>query len=256
VVVDEDGNSKPSTGITNSRTTETAQKWLAYPKTLRLSTRVKSRPSAIVDGGSQQAPPPRDTYYNRSSRSSPLPTFVFSLKDGIDYVAERFVNEAVLPLFRRLHSERQNWNLTLINICVTNMVPTGNDDGRIGGGRDISRMFKTQDAKLKEFTVYDNDDLPALPAFTAKPSSSNDNSTTTVVAVGIQGPTETAKSVIVTDDATHGHPMEDGEADDMVAVWDDDDDDGGESRRCPECGQRIPEFAMSAHLRFHALGGA
>ncbi|KAK8107659.1 uncharacterized protein PG998_009672 [Apiospora kogelbergensis] len=252
VVADGDGNSQPLIGETTSRTTEMAQKWLAYPKTLRLSTRVKSKPSVVVGSKNQQAPPPRDTYYNRSSRSSPLPTFVFGLKDGIDYIAERLVNEAVLPLFRRLHNERQNWNLTLVNICVTNMVPTGNEDGSIGGGRDISKMFRTQDAKLKEFTAYNNDDLPDPPVLPAKPRPSSDNITTAAAEV-TQVPTESTQSVLVTDDADHDHPAE-GDTGGMVMVWDEDSDDGGESRRCPECGQRIPEFAMSAHIRFHTLG--
>ncbi|KAK8039108.1 impB/mucB/samB family protein [Apiospora rasikravindrae] len=244
VVAEEDDNSYPLTGET------AAQKWLAYPKTLRLSTRVKSRPS-VMDG-SQQAPP-RDNYYNRSSRSSPLPTFVFSLKDGIDYVAERLVNEAILPLFRRLHNERHNWNLALVNICVTNMVPTGNEDGSVGGGRDISKMFKTQGAKLKEFTVYSND--PPAPVATAKPNSLRglSNSSENSAAVASQGPTGDAR-VVANDHDDHDQQMEDIEAEGTAMAWDDDDDDDGECRRCPECGQRIPEFAMSAHRRFHALG--
>ncbi|KAK8025745.1 hypothetical protein PG990_003568 [Apiospora arundinis] len=247
VVADGDSDKQPSTGTAGFTMTGATQRWLAYPKTLRLSTRVKSRPSA-VDGGSQQAPPPRDTYFNRSSRSSPLPSFVFSLKDGIDSIADRLVNEAILPLFRRLHSERQNWNLALINICVTNMVPTGNEDGSIGGGRDISKMFKTQDAKLKEFTVYSSD-LPTPPDFTAKRSSSSENNP----AVVSQGPTAPVE-MLATKVAGHDYSMEEVEAEGIVTAWDDDDDDEGESRRCPECGQRIPEFAMSAHLRFHTLG--
>ncbi|KAK8094424.1 hypothetical protein PG997_001109 [Apiospora hydei] len=253
VVADDDDNSHPLTGVSAAVPgTGTPQKWLAYPKTIRLSTRVKSRPS--VTDASQQAAPPRDNYYNRSSRNSPLPTFVFSLKDGIDYVAERLVHEAILPLFRRLHSERQNWNLALVNICVTNMVPTGNEDGSIGGGRDISKMFKTQDAKLKEFTVYSND--PPAPVATVKPNSSREpkNPSENGAAEAAQGPSGAAES-IANDNNSHDQQMEDIETEGTVMAWDDDDDDeDGECRRCPECGQRTPEFAMSAHRRFHALG--
>lgn len=245
LVVADDDSTRPSAGETG-----TPQKWLAYPKTLRLSTRVKARPG--VTDGSQQAPP-RDNYYNRSSRSSPLPTFVFGLKDGIEYAAERLVDESILPLFRRLHSERQNWNLALINICVTNMVATGNEDGSIGGGRDISKMFKTQYAKLKEFTVYSNN-LPA-PVTVAKQSPSRElgGLSDNIAAVVPPGSTGAAE-VLAKDNADDDYPMEEGEAEGMVMTWDNDDDDEVDGRRCPECGQRIPEFAMSAHLRFHALG--
>ncbi|KAK7977659.1 hypothetical protein PG988_005149 [Apiospora saccharicola] len=253
LVVADDDRTGSSVSDTTTSGTGASQKWLAYPKTLCLSTRVKSRPG--VTDGSQQAPP-RDNYYNRSSRSSPLPTFVFSLKDDIDYVAERLVNESILPLFRRLHSERQNWNLALINICVTNMVATGNQDGSIGDGRDISKMFKTQDAKLKEFTVYSCDDQRSrVPSTKLSLSSELSNSCENSTAVVPQGPTVVAEGV-VNDNTDQYSPMEEGDAGDMVVAWDDgdDDDDEGDGRICPECSQRIPEFAMGAHRRFHLLG--
>ncbi|KAK7921026.1 hypothetical protein PG985_009048 [Apiospora marii] len=258
LVVADDDSTRPSAGesTTSGPGAPHSQKWLAYPKTLRLSTRVKARPG--VTDGSQQVPP-RDNYYSRSSRSSPLPTFVFSLKDGIEHVAERLVNESILPLFRRLHSERQNWNLALINICVTNMVATGNEDGSIGGGRDISKMFKTQDAKLKEFTVYSVDNEQARVSSKQNLLSELINSCENSTVMAPQGQTGIVEGV-ANDKADHDCPMEEGEAEGMVVAWDeedenDDDDDEGDGRICPECGQRIPEFAVKAHRRFHALGG-
>jgi DNA polymerase iota len=204
------------------------QKWLAHPKTLRLSTRVKSKPGP----SGQQT---RESF-NRSSRSHPLPNFVFNLKDGIEHTVERLVAEAVLPLFRRLHTERQNWNLALINICVTNMVLAGNEEGT-GGGRDISVMFRTQDAKLKQWTAYadddvdddDGDELPTEPHVNA-----NSN--------GV------AREQLTGDTASQ-------ESNDMeMAVWGESEDEEQDSQKCPDCGHAIPAFAMAAHKRFHALG--
>lgn len=190
------------------------QKWLAHPKTLRLSTRVKSK---LGPAGQQT----RESF-NRSSRSQPLPNFVFSLKDGIEYTVERLVAEAVLPLFRRLHTERQSWNLALINICVTNMVLAGNEEGT-GGGRDISVMFKTQDAKLREWTAY------------AKEEEDDDDKNGRL-------PTEQP-----TEDTSEESDME-------MAAWGENEDEEQDSQKCSDCGHAIPGFALAAHKRFHALG--
>ncbi|KAI1878841.1 hypothetical protein JX265_003018 [Neoarthrinium moseri] len=191
-----------------------SRKWLAHPKTLRLSTRTRSKL-----GTESQS---RENF-SRSSRSQPLPTFVFSLKEGPEMIAERLVNDAILPLFRRLHNERQGWNLALINICVTNMVLTGNEDG-IGGGRDISVMFRTQDAKLKEFTVYDNS--PQANPYVADASG---------LECMKQSPQEQSKQ----------------DSDIESVGWEEED---GYTHVCPLCGNTIPQFALPAHERFHALG--
>lgn len=120
---------------------ETTQRWIARPKTLRLSI------NAPLTGGEDEG------YFSRISRSAPLPSFVFGLKDSVDQLADRLVAEAVLPLLRKFQDGRgNNWGVVLLNICVANMVLTGSDDGT-GQGRDISVMFKTQDEVLKPFRV-------------------------------------------------------------------------------------------------------
>lgn len=197
-----------------------APRWLAYPKTLRLVTRVKARPGAAADG----QPAPRESFSHRSSRSAPLPRFVFSRQDGAEPLAERLVQEAVVPLFRRLHGERQGWNLALLNLGVTNMVPTGSEDGSAAGGRrDIAAMFRTQDAKLKEFTAYNEPTAPTADATTVLTTQANEPSDEHVA-----WRTETS-------------------------AWQDDEEHDS-SPRCPICGQPIPIFALDAHQRFHALG--
>lgn len=117
-----------------------AQKWIAKPKTLRLSVRSYTPQGTL-------------NYNSRVSRSGPLPNFIFSLVDEIDYIAERLVTEALLPLLRRLQPDRgHRWNLQMLNICVANMV-VGAADDKTGAGRDISAMFKHQDEALRPWRV-------------------------------------------------------------------------------------------------------
>ncbi|KAF5018443.1 hypothetical protein F66182_9572 [Fusarium sp. NRRL 66182] len=134
-----------------------SQKWIARPKTLRLSL----RSWAYLHSAQGQN-------YGRVSRSGPLPSFVFDLKYDIDHIAERLVSEALLPLLRRLSPEKgQRWNLQMLNICVANMV-LGAADDKTGAGRDIYVMFQRQDEALKPFQVTEEPDVvqneePAQP---------------------------------------------------------------------------------------------
>ncbi|KAF4987597.1 hypothetical protein FGRMN_10279 [Fusarium graminum] len=121
-----------------------AQKWVARPKTLRLSVRTW----AYLHSTQGQN-------YGRVSRSGPLPNYIFGLEDDIEHIAERLVSGALLPLLRRLSPEKgQRWNLQMLNICVANMV-LGAADDKAGAGRDISAMFKRQDEILKPFQVIE-----------------------------------------------------------------------------------------------------
>lgn len=117
-------------------------KWLARPKTLRLS--IRSWPqSGSLYGQS----------FSRTSRSGALPTFVFDYSVDIKAIAERLVSEALLPLLRRLQSDvGQKWNLQLINICVANMVP-GAGESRAGVGRDIANMLRKQEEVLAPWRI-------------------------------------------------------------------------------------------------------
>lgn len=120
---------------------EAAQRWIARPRTLRLSI------NAPLTAG------PDEGYFSRVSRSAPLPAFVFSLDSGIEQLADRLVTETVLPLLRKFQGGRGGkWGVVLLNVCVANMVLAGSDDGA-GVGRDISVMFRTQDEVLRPFRV-------------------------------------------------------------------------------------------------------
>lgn len=118
------------------------KKWLARPRTLRLSIR------SWHQMHSQN--------YNRFSRSGTLPPFVFDLNMDIEHIAERLVVEALLPLLQRLQSEKgPRWNLQLINICVANMV-AGAGEEKSAVGRDIASMFKNQDEALRPWKIVDS----------------------------------------------------------------------------------------------------
>lgn len=181
-----------------------AQKWIARPKTLRLSL----RSWAYLQSARGQA-------YGRVSRSGPLPSYVFDFKDGIEHIAERLVSDALLPLLRRLSSEKgQRWNLQMLNICVANMV-VGAADDKTGVGRDISVMFKRQDEVLKPFQVKE-------------------------------------EQAVAQDDETR-YPVSEGEHEDGEDG--DDDWDMEDNISCPLCGNSIPLFAILAHQRYHEMEG-
>lgn len=118
-------------------------RWLAHPRTLRLSTRPKSPPA--MSGA-------RAHGFNRTSRSAPLPQYIFSLEESIDSLGERLVHEVVIPMFRKLHPERSGWSLSLLNVAVTNMVESAGEQ-KWSSGRDIKQMFQQQETVLKDWKV-------------------------------------------------------------------------------------------------------
>lgn len=135
------------------RSPNSSTRWLAHPRTLRLSTRPRAPPGA------------RAYSINRASRSAPLPQYVFNLGESVDAIGERLVQDLVIPMFRKLHPGASGWNLSLLNIAVTNMVESAGEQKR-SSGRDIKGMFQRQETVLKEWRVPDpgpgqiNSELP------------------------------------------------------------------------------------------------
>ncbi|KJZ80416.1 hypothetical protein HIM_00266 [Hirsutella minnesotensis 3608] len=130
--------------------TEGAQRWIARPKTLRLSVRSWPNRQASSEGRGDEG---QERSFSRLSRSCPLPSFVFDLAADVEDIAQKLVAEALLPLLRRTRSdEGQRWNLQLINVCAANMV-VGATEGKRGAGRDIGIMFKKQDEVLQPWRV-------------------------------------------------------------------------------------------------------
>ncbi|KAJ4153130.1 hypothetical protein LMH87_009634 [Akanthomyces muscarius] len=181
-----------------------AQRWMARPRTLRLS--IRSWPKA----GSGQ-----ERSFSRTSRSAPLPSFIFDLVAGTEEISERLVSEALLPLLRRLGAEKGGsaWNLQLVNICVANMAAGAAED-KHGAGRDIANMFKRQDEVLRPWRVTGQADEE-----------------------GVQ-------------DEQDSMPELDDEFDGLDAdgSW-----SGATGDQCSICGLPIPTFAASAHFRYHEM---
>ncbi|KAK6002143.1 hypothetical protein QM012_001781 [Aureobasidium pullulans] len=186
-------------------------RWLAHPKTIRLSTR--PRLPLNPDGT-------RARSFKRISHSAPLPNYVLSLANPIDVIGEKLVHDTLIGMFRKLHPEKAGWNLSLVNLAVTNMAEAGGES-RTANGQDIGSMFKRQETVHKEFTAYADEQI--LPqAESARKSSLEESS----------------------------FPLNSNfDVDDNSWI----EEENEEDERCGICGMSVPLFAMPAHLRFHEV---
>ncbi|KAG9185541.1 DNA polymerase iota [Alternaria panax] len=142
--IDDDDGGSGREQATSKRQEESKKRWLAHPKTLRLSTR--PRPPRNADAS-------RNRSFARISKSANMPGFVFDLNPAttLDTIADKLLDAALLPLFRKLHPEKRGWNLSLVNVAATNMVDAASEKG--GAGRDIGKMFRKQNKVLRQWRV-------------------------------------------------------------------------------------------------------
>lgn len=152
-------------------------------------------------------------------------------------------------MFRKLHPYPSGWNLSLVNIGVTNMVEAASETGK-GGGRDISRMFERQEEVLKEWKVEDRDvpPDPVLPEEESHPEAINDDKFQTDPSAGKE-----VWPVVVAGSEDTIAPTQN-TVDDM-GVWEEDEEDDDDREQCGTCGAIMPGFAMAAHERFHVFEG-
>ncbi|KAK0651295.1 hypothetical protein B0T16DRAFT_323230 [Cercophora newfieldiana] len=122
----------------NPSSSSSSRRWIACPRTIRLTTRPYTAPA---DG--------KPYNWARASRSTELPSFVFSQSMTSEQIVGRLVVETLMPLFQKLNPAPKGWNTGLINVCVANMA--GPATGQGGGVRDIGVMFRRQDDLLREF---------------------------------------------------------------------------------------------------------
>ncbi|KAI9770791.1 MAG: hypothetical protein M1840_003041 [Geoglossum simile] len=196
----------------------TKKRWIAHPRTIRLTTRPR-HPSA-TDGARRPT--------TRISRSSPMPPFLLSLAHPPTQLASKLATETLLPLFRKLHPEKSGWDLSLINVAAVNMAEEG--------GQDIGRMFRRQEGGLSGWKVEDRDIPPSPPGPLPNP-----HERTAVESLHI--------------DQRHGSedriPLTQESNEDACDPDTDEQSTFQNSDQCNVCGAQMPDFAMPAHERFH-----
>lgn len=143
---------------------ETKVRWLARPRTLRLST--LPRPAPGTDNAQMRG-------YSRISNSAPLPQYVFNLDESVDSLGERLVRESATPMFRKLHRERSGWDLRVLNLAVTNMAEVAGD-GKHNSGRDIGKMFQQRKTQHGHIPQETDQNLTIAPAASWEESDEED----------------------------------------------------------------------------------
>lgn len=219
----------------NTRTNG-SRRWIAHPKTLRLSTR--PRPPRNPDGTCSRN-------FTRISKSSSMPSFVLSTSQDITFLAEKLVEETLLPLFRKLHPEKSGWNLSLVNLCATNMSMTASE-GKAGAGRDIGRMLRRQEDTLKDRKIADVDVAPSDDEVNNRQIEQDD-----VCQIQRENSSHYPPDHV-------GFVSEEAFASTQESfigdeAWDSEGEGNDLGDRCPICGATMPSFAMIAHERFHSL---
>ncbi|WEW60801.1 DNA polymerase [Emydomyces testavorans] len=219
---------------------EEKRRWLAHPRTLRLSTRSRLLP--LPDGSHQ-------VNANRVSRSCPVPQFIFSFNKNVETLAARLVDNTIIPLFRRLHPDKSGYKLSLINIAVTNMIQcAGPEQNSVG--QDIGKMFRDRD----------NGTMRSLCPVSAHASTKTSNARPNIVNTEPVTPQHWSW-----DQNEHHSPKDviDAEAkivsdDDEIHQWASDDDAGSSNSatpcdECKMCGAHVPRFAAQAHAIYHSV---
>lgn len=201
-----------------------SRRWIGHPRTIRLTTR--PRPPLNPDGSRSRA-------FNRISRSCDMPSMVFNFDHSVENLAERLVQETLVPLFRKLHPARSGWNLSLVNICAAAISPVA-DDVKDSAGRDISTMFRKQaDTVTQRYSAPAND-FPPENLLRESPSPGDEE-----LFKGEENDNDQESESQYYQDSSQDRNFDDGIT------------EGG--YRCRICGTLVPQFAMDAHERFHAL---
>ena len=229
-----------ASGEYKSRRAPPIRQWQAYPRTLRLTTR--PRPPLNPDGT-------RSRTFNRISRSCDMPSFILNLSNSVEELSERLVQEALIPLFHKVHPEKPGFNLSLLNLCATNMAPTA-ASAKDGAGRDISKMFKMQEHARREWRADDNAHDSAMATGLEASKSRNENAFDSMDAE-----LDASTRCVVEVDRDNVSESTLGDCRQNEDIWQSDDEILEFDRLCTTCGLSVPQFATAAHDRFHNLPG-
>ena len=263
-LVEDASSSPPQLGeVASHAANTTTHRWIARPTTLRLTT----RPRAPIQANGQ-----RVRTFQRISRSMPLPSFVLSLTDAIDVLADRLVNESLLPLFRKLHPQRGGWDLSLVNVAVTGMSDRG-DEGRdigsmMGGGIVRNGESVAGNTDMRQEGIEDDPTVFDKATGTAYQNAAAGQHHDDVVSRELAGK---SSSIHATEQASRStdSPV----AYTSTSIYESLDDDvpweSTDSERddipnssapeqntyiCEYCREGVPTFAKEAHVRWHLAG--
>lgn len=212
---------------------ETSRRWIAYPQTLRLTTR--PRPPLDPDGT-------RSRTFNRISRSCSMPSMVFDLTNNVDDLAKKLVTETLVHLFCKLHPKRSSWNLSLVNVCATNISLVA-DSTKDGAGRDIKKMFLKQEDILKEWKVEDLDIAPSDSDTKIQQADHASAADDTITAMPCNDYCYGSEDFRISTQESH----------DENDAWNSEEDALDVGYACKICGAVMPPFATVAHERFHTM---
>jgi len=201
---------------------KTKSRWMAYPKTIRLSTRDRY----TVKFGA------------RISKSAAMPNIAFSLTTKPEDISDKLVKETLAPLFRRMHTGR--YDLALINVAAVNM-----SDGEIGtSAGHIGEMFKRYNE------VFPDGDWEKRRMTTTTTKEDLDTR-----HVSSQDKQAWEHNHLGEDEMKVGY-----DSDDEGFLSEDDDLLQSEELQsttqlliCEMCGAAMPVFAVEAHETYHRL---
>ena len=174
-------------------------RFMAVPRTIRVSARSRL--------------PLGERSFGRVSRSTALPLFVLS-PDSVDAIAPRFVDECLLPLFKRMFEPTSEWNLNFLNVAVTHIAEEGVQS------QDILAMLARSAALGHAGTA--NETLSVAPANDLSDKHSWPNQSTWTQNEDIWEDTSR--------DACAPYPS---------------------CVECEQCGALFPAWALVAHERYH-----
>lgn len=209
-------------------------RWIALPRTVRLSTR-PSIASSLPNGA-------REYYGTRSSKSCPVPQFISSFREAVDILAVRLTREILLPqLFHKLHPPGTRWKLSLLNVAVTNMTEYAGDT-KASSGRDIAKMLLGQERVSRTNATAVPSNAGGIQRFETGVEVSAGPNTQRPLTSDYTSHNDNDSN----NDTDHEH-------DDDDDAWVSDGDDTMDSNKCicPICGASMPHFAERAHRIFH-----
>lgn len=191
------------------------KKWLGHPQNLRLTIQHRSAP-----------------YGTRISRSTQLPTSIYSLSTPTDQIASTIVESDLLPLFNKLIDNSPQFDISLVNVAVVNIKPAPKTD--------ISSYLEKRSQKVDGLTTVNS----------ADETNKKRLKTSHLEASELE---ELGMMEILKDTDTERETFENSL--DCDSEWEKSDYepeyDDVDMRTCMVCKERVLAFTLEAHLRYH-----